>query len=131
MKAIFRYRTSKPLDGHFSFQLHEAATVLAYSEHWHIEKGWEVLLDALENTSVPKERRSFFMCNGGDELDFLGEYPDVYFIARHEAKSYTSYLFETTHLSETERAKGRVQSRFVRPKPHVSEMSLSDRRLAG
>lgn len=132
MKVIYRYRTSKPVDGHLSFQLPVDASILNYSEHWHSDKGWEVLVDVLEDSRVARERRSFFLCNGGDGLDFLGDFPEAYYVGRHEAKSYTSYLFETTHLSESERQKGKVtSSRFTRPKPLDFERSITDRRLGG
>lgn len=127
MKVIFRYKTAKPTNGHFHFMLHGGAENLGFSEHWHSEKGWEVILDALEDTREPKERRSFFLCNGGDDLTFLGDFPSAYYVGSHEAKGYTSYLFETTHLSETEREKGVVQSRYARPKPHVNELSYKAR----
>lgn len=127
MKVIFRYRTSKPEDGHFSFQLHANAQVLSYAEHWHTEKGWEVLVDALEETREPKERRYFFLCNAGDNLDFLGENPDLYFVGKHDSKSYSSFVFETTHLSETERLAGRIEaSRYVRRRPEFTDMSRTE-----
>lgn len=127
MKIIYRYKTQKPTNGHFHFMLHADAVPLDFSEHWNGEKGWELAFDALEDTTKVRERRSFFLCNGGDDLSFLGDYPESYYIATHASKGYTSHLFETTHLSETEREKGKVQGRFSRPKPHVDELSYRDR----
>lgn len=128
MHVVFRYRTMKPTDGHLQFNLHAGATILAFAEHWHTEKGWETFIDALEDASQPKESRFFFLCNAGDSLDFLGEYPDAYYVGQHDAKSYVSYLFETTHLSETEREQGHVVwSRYNRTKPTRDEMSRTER----
>lgn len=128
MKVIYRYRTMKPEDGHFQFNLHRDAAILCFAEHWHTEKGWELFIDALENTNEPKESRFFFLCNAGDALDFLGEFPDAYYVGKHETKSYVSYVFETTHLSETERAEGHVQAgRYNRVKPSYDELSRTGR----
>lgn len=127
MKVIYRYKTAKPADGHFAFMLHAEATVLSFSEHWG-EKGWELIMDVLEDTRRPKERRNFFLCNGGDKLDFLGDFPEAYFIGLHETKSYMSYVFETTHLSESERLEGKIEySRFTRQRPELGELSFKAR----
>lgn len=128
MRVIYRYRTAKPDDGHFHFQLHANANILAVVEHWYAERGWEIIMDVLEDTSEPKERRYFFLCNAGDKLDFLGEYPDIYYVGMHETRAYASYVFDTTHLSETERQQAVVSaSRYTRGKPPIDEMSYAER----
>lgn len=128
MRVIYRYRTAKPLDGHFQFQLHADATIVSFAEHWHSGVGWEVFVDALEDTANQKERRNFFLCNAGDSLDFLGDNPDVFYLGTQSSKSYSSYLFDTTHLSETEREKGRIEkSRYVRLKPEWDDLSRTER----
>lgn len=128
MISIFRYRTSKPSDGHFSFELHGGASILSFSEHWHTEKGWEVFVDALVDTSIPRRRMWFFLCTGGDNLDFLGDQAPLYHLGTHEHKAYVSYLFDTTHLSENERAKGKAEAtRLRRAKPPVADLSRTQR----
>jgi len=124
MRTIYRYRTSKPPTGHFSFEIHREGVPLDFAENWHAEKGWELVIDFLVDTSKPVERRYFFLCNGGDDLSFLGEYPEAHYIGSHQSKSYLSYLFETTHLSETERIKGQVErARYDRRPATRDELS--------
>lgn len=130
MKVIFRYKAQKPDDGHVSWLLNQDATILSFNEHWHENNGWEVAIDALEDTSKPKERRWFFLCNAGDNLDFLGDDPDLYHIATHHSKSYASYLFETGHLSETQRLEGTIkQNRYARRKPEWEDLSRREKEL--
>lgn len=128
--AIYRYRMPKPPSGHFKLDLPEGATVLNYVEHWHTEEGWTIAIDVLESPSKPRERRWFFLCNAGDNLGFIGEYPDVHYIGSHESKSYSSYLFDTSHLSETEREQGHVEPRrFNRGRPDRTDLSTTVRRI--
>lgn len=126
--VIYRYKTSKPADGHFSMQLHEGSEIVGFLEYWHGEKGWECVLDVLCDPGRPMERRYFFLCTGGDDLSFLGDYPVSYHVATHYSKGYTSFLFETTHLSENERAKGRVEpKRLLRSKPASTDLGRGQR----
>lgn len=128
--VVFRYRCSKPTNGHLSFQLHAGAHILSYAEHWHSDDGWQVVLDALEDTHQAKEARHFFLCNAGDNLTFLGDFPEAYYVGMHDSKSYCSYLFETSHLSDLDRARGMVQPRrYARPKPGLDELSRTGKRF--
>lgn len=131
MHTIYRYKAPKPTDGHVSWLLHTDATILSFTEKWHSEHGWELSIDALEDTSKPKERRWFFLCNGGDDLTFIDpDNVDLYYIGTHSSKSYCSYLFETTHLSETEREQGHVQpARYKRNRPDWDDLSRTEREI--
>lgn len=125
---ILRYRTGKPMNGHFSLQLHEGAQIIGYLEAWHSENGWELVMDVLLDLSKPAERRYFFLCGQGDDLGFLGEYPDTYHVGTHYSKTYASYIFDTTHLSEQERAKGAADWRKLqRAKPKDHELGRDQR----
>lgn len=121
MRGVFRYKKTKPDFGHFSFKLPEGATLLTYTEHWLAdEKIWKVYCDFLEDPRKPREERHFFLCNNGDDLDFLGEHADIYYAASYWSKGYSSHLFETTHLTPEERAKGKIDPkrfRSVSPPP--------------
>jgi len=100
---VLRYKQPKPLHGHFTFQIHEGGEVMGYQEFWREEGGWEVVLDVLCDMSKPVERRSFFICAGGDSLDFVGEYASAFHVATHYAKnSYAVYVFDTSHVSDTD-----------------------------
>lgn len=101
---VLRYKQPKPLNGHFSLQLHEGGEVMGYQEFWRDEGGgWEVVLDVLCDTAKPVERRSFFICGGGDTLDFIGEFASAFHVATHYAKnSYAVYVFDTSHVSDTD-----------------------------
>lgn len=123
MIAVLRYRQPKPLNGHFSFMLHSGSEVMGYQEFWRDEGGWEVVLDVLSDTSEPVEKRSFFICGGGDRLDFLGEFPSGYHIATHYAKnSYAVYVFDTSHVSDTQLQEAiETNKKVYRPKPDDEE----------
>lgn len=130
MKSIYRYRTTKPQNGHFSFQLHEAAQVLHFNEVWHGEKGWEIVADILVDTQKPLERRYFFVCTGGQNLTFLGDYPEAYLLQVHAAgeKGYVSFIFETTHLSDEERERGAADwAKLNRSRPPREELGAAQR----
>lgn len=127
-QVVYRYRKSKPDDGHLLFKLHGGAQLLFWTEHWHGETGWEVIIDVLEDTSQPREDRRFFLCNAGDQLDVLGEFASAYYVGHHESKAYASFLFETTHLADQEREKLRTRTdRIRRPRPERSELSSTER----
>lgn len=123
MKGVLRYRQPKPLNGHFSFQLHGGAEVMGYQEYWRDEGGWEVVLDVLCDTSEPVEKRSFFICGGGDNLDFLGDDASAYHVATHYAKnSYAVYVFDTSHVSDTMIQEAvEANKKVYRPKPDEEE----------
>lgn len=120
MRVAIRYRKTKPETGHFSLRLPENAMVLSYTEHWDLNSfEWITLIDVLEEERNPREERWFFLCNNGDSLDFLGEHGDLYYVSTYWSKGYSSHLWETTHLTEEERAKGKVDpKRFRQNRPH-------------
>lgn len=125
MITIYRHRAMKPRDGKIEFVLHRDATVIAFTEHWHRDNGWEVIIDALQDTELPVERRRFFLCTGGDRLDPLGENAFAYHVGTHEAKAYCSFLFDVSHLpdqiiNQLEADWGRLQ----RKPPAKDEMSF-------
>lgn len=130
-KQIIRYRTSKPPDGHLAWQINAGAALLAYSEFWHTEKGWELVADFLLDTRQPMERRYFFLGTAGADVTALGDYPEAYLVGYHRDKGYLSYLFETTHLTDEQRRDLRVDPRQLqRGRPHRSELGRDQRRQA-
>lgn len=128
MITVYRYRTMKPKHGQFSFDLHGGSEVIGFTEYWHSEKGWELVVDVCCDTDKPLERRYFIIVTGGDRLDALGEYAAHYHLATHYSKGYTSFLFELTHLSETEREFMRAdEKRLRRAKPGLAELGRAQR----
>lgn len=123
-----RYRTSKPNDGIFSFELHGGAVVIGFTEYWHTTKGWEVNVDVIVDTAEPRERRYFMVAAGGYNLTALGEYAAHYHVATYINKGYAAYLFDITHLSETERDVIRTYpERLKRARPPAEELSYKQR----
>ena len=125
---LLRYRTSKPPDGIFSFELHGGSQIIGFTEYWHTDKGWEVHVDVVCDVAIPIERRYFMVAAGGYNLTALGEYAIHYHVGTYTNKGYAAYLFDITHLSETERDTIRTYpERLKRPKPPPEELSFKQR----
>jgi hypothetical protein len=130
--CVLRYRMSKPADGKLEFSYHRDGTILGFQEFWSErgEPGWEVVLDILVDTSIPVERRRFFLCTGGDDLTPLGEQAFAYHIGTNAQKGYASYLFDITHLPDQMiDLLSADRDRLRRTKPGAEELSYKAKQV--